>query len=175
MSTASAQAASAAPAAFHAVLVPHRSLSRDGFRALVAVLIGANLILGVPMFALGAWPIVGFMGLDVALVVWLFRLNYRSGRLTETLTLADGTLAVERIDPEGEVERTTFDAYWLRVEMDDPPVHESRLTLVSRGQRLVIGRFLTPDERLEIAVALRAALARARDHRFDHPWDRGAV
>jgi uncharacterized membrane protein len=155
---------------FDATLLPHRSLPREGFHALIAALIAANLILGVPMFLLGAWPVVGFMGLDIALVVLLFRLNYKSGRLSESLRLTETDLIVTRTDPEGVVEESRLDAAWLRVEMDDPPQHESRLTLVSRGNRLVVGRFLTPEERLEVAIDLRAALARMKARRFDHDW-----
>lgn len=161
-----------APQAVHfdATLLPHRSLPREGFHALIAALIAANLVLGVPMFLFGAWPVIGFMGLDVALVVFLFRLNYKSGRLSETLKLTDTDLIVTRIDPEGVVEESRLEAAWLRVEMDDPPEHESRLVLVSRGNRLVVGRFLTPEERLEVAIDLREALARMKARRFDHDW-----
>ena len=155
---------------FDATLLPHRSLPREGFHALIAVLVAANLIIGLPLFLLGAWPVIGFMGLDVALVVFLFRLNYKSGRLSETLRLTDTDLIVTRIDPEGVVEESRLEAAWLRVDMDDPPQHESRLTLISRGTRLVVGRFLTPEERLEVAKELRAALARKASRRFDHNW-----
>jgi uncharacterized membrane protein len=155
---------------FDATLHPHRSLPREGFHALIAVLVAANVILGVPMFLLGAWPVVGFMGLDIALVAFLFRLNYKSGRLSETLRLTDTELVVTRIDPEGVVEESRLEAAWLRVDMDDPPQHESRLVLISRGNRLVVGRFLTPEERLEVAIDLRAALARLKTRRFDHDW-----
>jgi len=155
---------------FNATLVPHRSLSRRGFRFLISVLLAANLLIGLPVYLLGAWPVIGFMGLDVALVIVLFRLNYKSGRLTETLTLTDSALIVTRLDPEGLIEETRLDAYWLRVDMDDPPEHESRLTLISRGNRLVIGRFLTPDERLEVAQALRTAVARLKAPTHDHHW-----
>ena len=156
---------------FNATLVPHRSLSRRGFRFLIAVLLAANLLIGLPVYLLGAWPVIGFMGLDVALVVVLFRLNYRSGRLTETLTLTDSELIVTRLDPEGLIEETRLDAFWLRVDMDDPPEHESRLTLISRGNRLVIGRFLAPEERLEVARALRVAIAGAKAPTYDHHWN----
>lgn len=155
---------------FDATLLPHRSLPREGFHALIAVLVAANLVIGLPLFLLGAWPVIGFMGLDVALVAFLFRLNYKSGRLSETLRLTDTDLIVTRIDPEGVVEESRLEAAWLRVDMDDPPQHESRLTLISRGTRLVVGRFLTPEERLEVAKELRAALARKTSRRFDHDW-----
>src|SRR5690348_6818799 len=109
---------------FDATLLPHRSLPREGFHALIAVLVVANVIIGVPLFLLGAWPVIGFMGLDVALVAFLFRLNYKSGRLSETLKLTDTDLIITRIDPEGVVEETRLESAWLRVDMDDPPQHE---------------------------------------------------
>jgi uncharacterized membrane protein len=166
MSEAAAQAVR-----FSITLRPHRSLSRRGFRLLLAVLVTANALIGLPIWLLGAWPVIGFMGVDIALVVYLFRLNYRSARLTETLTLTDRDLIVTRIDPEGLVEETRLDTYWLRIDMDDPPGHESRLTLVSRGNRLVVGRFLTPEERLDVARGLHAAVARIKAQTYDHRWN----
>lgn len=156
--------ASPAPARpmFNAVLRPHRSLSPVGFAALMAVIAGVSFCAGLAFYLSGAWPIVGFLGLDVLAIYWAFRANYRSGRQFETLELTDGTLKVARVSPAGKVQRWQFQPYWLRVEMDDPPRHASQLTLSSHGRRLVIGRFLSPPERLEVAMALRQALARLR-------------
>ena len=47
--------------------------------------------------------------------------------------------------------------------MDDPPGVKSPLTLSSHGKALEIGSFLTPEERLEVAQALRAALGRQQN------------
>jgi uncharacterized membrane protein len=44
--------------------------------------------------------------------------------------------------------------------MDDPPEHESQVTLSSHGQTLTVGSFLSPEERLDFAKALREALGR---------------
>jgi uncharacterized membrane protein len=46
------------------------------------------------------------------------------------------------------------------VTMDDPPEHESQVTLTSHGQTLTVGSFLSPEERLDFAKALREALGR---------------
>ena len=46
--------------------------------------------------------------------------------------------------------------------MDDPPRRHSLLTLRSHGRWLEIGGFLTPEEKLDLARALRRALADAR-------------
>ena len=57
---------------FSTLLRPHRSLSANGFKWLIRVVILANLLVGLPMYWLGAWPVAGFCGLDVALLWWLF-------------------------------------------------------------------------------------------------------
>ena len=75
------------PKSFRAVLTPHRSLPAMGFLILMAVLVTLNLTAGITFYLLGAWPVVGFMGLDVALVWWAFRLNYASGKRRESIEL----------------------------------------------------------------------------------------
>ena len=154
---------------FAARLEPYRSLSPGGFvilmSAIVAVAFGAGLV-----FALvGAWPVFGFFGLDVLLIYLAFKANYRSGCMHETLRLTENALIVERVGPGGRHRSWRFQPYWLRVEMDDPPEHESRLTLASHGRRLVVGAFLTPEERLELARALGAALDRLKQPPMGSP------
>ena len=95
---------------------PHRSLSPDGFKWLIRAAIAANLVIGLPMLLFGAWPVLGFMGLDVWLLWWLFQRNYLDARRSETLMLTDRELIVERVAPDGEREEHRLDAYWLRVE-----------------------------------------------------------
>jgi uncharacterized membrane protein len=147
---------------FDARLSPHASLPRAGFAVLMAVLCAISFAAGIAFVSIGAWPVFGFFGLDIALVYVAFRINYRRAQRYETVQLTPHRLAVERVSPQGRVERFEFQPYWLRVLMDDPPRHESRLILRSHGKSLAIGAFLSPAERLEVANALNAALARLR-------------
>jgi uncharacterized membrane protein len=48
---------------FSAKLTPHRSLGRRGGRVVIALVAVFATIPGIVFFSLGAWPIVGFMGL----------------------------------------------------------------------------------------------------------------
>ncbi len=150
------------PCYFDAELTPHRSLSPRGFRILMAVVIAANFTVDAAFYFSGAWPIFGFMGLDVGLLYFLFRLNYCHGQLIESLRLTDDAFEVRRRFPNGEELRWSFEPYWLRVEIDNPPGHDSKLILVSRRRRVSIGSFLTPEERGAVAHALRDALHRQR-------------
>ncbi len=147
---------------FDAVLTPHRSLPPAGFRLLLAALAGVGLLAGLAFLALGAWPVLGFLGLEFALLAFCFRRNYRDGRRSERLRLTSDALTVERIDPAGAARTVCLPPWRLRVEIDatrDPP---GPLTLAAHGRREIVGAFLAPDERVEVATALRRALAALR-------------
>ena len=150
------------PPLFDAVLTPNRSLPRAGFYAVMAVFGGASFAFGLAFYLMGAWPVAGFLGLDLALLWLAFRLSYRSGRLTEIVRLTYHSLTVRRILPSGRAREWRFQPYWLRVEIDDPPQSHSPLTLTSHGRRLTIAAFLTADERLALGRALGAALRKLR-------------
>ena len=68
----------AEPTLFSAIITPHRSLSGKGFIAVMALVGGLSFAGGMFFFLMGAWPVIGFLGLDVLLVYWAFRANYRA-------------------------------------------------------------------------------------------------
>lgn len=153
---------------FDAVLYPHRSLSPFGFRLLMGFFGLALLAVGVLFWAIGAWPVAGFCGLDLLLLYGAFQMNYHAARACERVRLSDEGLEVRRLRPDGSVAGIwRVQPNWLRIHIDNPPEHDSQLTLSSHGRRFVVGRFLTPEERLEVAQALGEALNRWR--REPHP------
>ena len=58
----------------------------------MALVGGFSFIGGMFFFLLGAWPVVGFLGLDVALVYWAFRANYRAAAAFEEVTVTPSEL-----------------------------------------------------------------------------------
>lgn len=149
-------------ALFDAILRPHRSLSPTGFIILMSLVATVGFGAGITFLLIGAWPVFGFCGLEVVLLYVCFRLSYRGARIFERVRLTEGRLIVERWGLDGRVRQWSFQPYWLRVTIDDPPEPNSPLLLSSHGHSLAIGSFLTVAERLELARALRQALA-ARD------------
>jgi uncharacterized membrane protein len=154
--------AQAQPGTFRAVLTPYRSLGPTGFLILMAALGGVSFIAGLVFYLAGAWPVMGFFGLDVALVYFAFKLNYRSGRLYETLDLSPDRLAWTRVHPSGRRERFDCNPYWARVSLKEWPDGRTDLRIASEGRELTFGRFLTDDERRDLAAALKDALLAAR-------------
>lgn len=146
----------------NAVLSPSRSLGPAGFRILMAVVGGFCLAAGLAFAAAGAWPVFGFLGLDVLLVWLAFRASYRSGRTRETIRLDRDALRVSRTDPDGRTRSWSFQPSWLRVDLDDPVEHGSQIRLSSHGRILVVGSFLAPEERADLARAIREGIARWR-------------
>jgi uncharacterized membrane protein len=150
------------PVFFERVLLPHRSLPPHGFHALMAVLFAVSIAVSIGFWTIGAWPVCGFFGLDVALIYLAFRLSYRSARRRETLRLDEDVFTVERVSIRGERREWRFQPYWLRVVLENRESRPNRLSVVSHGRSLVIGDFLPPPSRPELAANLRDALARWR-------------
>ena len=145
-----------------ASLHPHRSLGPAGFALIMGSVALGGFVLGVAFFLAGAWPVAGFAGLEILLLFIAFKLNYRAGRVSEHLRLTDEGLEVVRIAASGKRSRVLLEPGWLQVRMDDPPEHHSQLVVSTGGKGLIVGAFLTPGERLEVAKALKAAIHRYR-------------
>jgi uncharacterized membrane protein len=126
---------------FDARLNPHRSLGRRGFRALMIATFVASALVSLPFYLMGAWPVVGFMGLDVLALYLAFRVNFQSARAYEELRLTS----------------------WVRFErLDHEEFGTQRLSLISGGRRLEVGAFLGPDQKADLAARFSRALAQAR-------------
>jgi uncharacterized membrane protein len=151
------------PPIFSALLTPHRSLSPTGFLLFMLVLGGISFTTGMVFLLAGAWPVFGFFGLDVLLVYVAFRLNYRSAKAYEQVTVTSSELTVRKVSHHGRISEWTLNPLWVRLER---VAHEEfgieRLFLVSHGRQLPIASFLGPQEKESFAVALSAALGEAK-------------
>ena len=151
------------PTLFSAILTPYRSLGGTGFLAVMLLIGGLSFAAGLVFFIAGAWLVVGFLGLDVVLVYWAFRVNYRAAEAFEQVTMTPSALTVRKVSHRGEVAEWTLNPVWVRLQRE---AHEEfgieRLFLVSHGRRLPVAAFLGPNEKASFATALSAALGEAR-------------
>ena len=122
--------------------------------------IGAvSALSGILFVTMGAWPVMGFFGLDAALCYAAFRWNYRAARFSERIDLAERELRVTRIHPSGKAESWSFNPYWVRFEHRRHDYAADELSLTSHGRKLIFGAFLSDSEKASFAAALKAALA----------------
>lgn len=140
-----------------AVLTPHRSLSLKAYRWMLVAVVAVNLIVALYFITHGAYPVAGFLGLDV-LAIWLaFRINYRAARTEERVQVSREEVRVSRRDPKGATRHWSVKALWARVRPDSAGV------VIDAGRsRLRVASFLSPAERADFAKALDTALWRAK-------------
>jgi uncharacterized membrane protein len=155
---------------FEAVSSPPAGLSPRGMRWLCGLAIGVAAIPAVVFAVLGAWPVLGFLGGEVVLVLGLVALHRRWSRAAvETVLLTEGRLLIHRHDGRGGREELALDPYWTRLQVREEAGATPVLSVHSRGRGIEIGRFLAPEQKRALADALRTALADYRNPRFDNP------
>jgi uncharacterized membrane protein len=151
-------AAAQAPPSFQATLYPNPPLGRSGFRL---VMIGSGtvcVIVGSGFVAAGAWPVTGFLGLDLLLLYAAFRWVERQSRRLELVRLDHTGLYVRRVAPDGSAADWRLEPYWVRVAVEERRRGPGAVTLRAPGVLVRIGQFLTSEERREFARALEGAL-----------------
>jgi uncharacterized membrane protein len=151
------------PELFSALLTPHRSLSRTQFTALMTFVCAISFAAGVVFWRMGAWPVVGFFGLDALLIYWAFKVNFRRGNATEQISVTPSELRVRRVSHRGHVVEWVLNPLWVQL---DQKTHAEfgieKLYLLSKGRRVSIASFLGPDEKASFAKALTEALQAAK-------------
>src|SRR3979409_2184922 len=148
---------------FSALLTPHRSLNRTGFLVLMTFLSVVSFAAGLAFLLMGAWPVLGFFGLDALAIYWAFRINFRDARATEEIRVTPSELRVRRVSHRGHVVEWVLNPLW--VQLDQKRHAEfgiEKLYLVSKGRRVSVARFLGADEKASFAKALTTALQAAR-------------
>ncbi len=151
------------PRLFSALLTPHRSLNHTGFVVLMSVVSVVSFVAGIVFWWMGAWPVFGFFGLDLLVIYWAFRINFRHALASEEITVTPSELRIRRISHRGHVMEWVLNPLWVQLDQtSDEEFGIERLYLVSRGRRVSIASFLGPDEKASFAKALMTALHAAR-------------
>lgn len=154
-----------APVVYSTIIKPHRSAGIADTRTLLLLVASAWAVVGAVFVIAGAWPVVPFLGLEVALLAGAFALNNKAASAEETINLTAVALTVRRVDHWGKQTVFSFPPQWLQVNTDVSGPRGPRLELRSHGRSLFIGSFLLPEERLALARTLRRELARLTQSR----------
>ena len=150
------------PLDFFAVLSPHRSLSHRGFLIMMGIVSLISLAVGLWFFLLGAWPVIGFFGLDVGLLYLAFKASYQDGKIFETVELTPDHLFITHHPLRGQETRWQFNPYWVKLQLLERQGKCCLVEASSHGKRLVFANFLSDDEKRDFTKTLNQKLATLR-------------
>ena len=148
---------------FEAMLTPYRSLGRRGFNVTMGLVGLVSLGSGIAFVANGAWPVIGFFGLDVLLLWVALRASNTSGRAREEVRVSRTELAIRKVSPRGAVRAVRYNPSWARfLVRRHEEIGVTHMSVVGEGRVTQIGAFLNPDDRETFAAAFSRALADAK-------------
>tara|TARA_X000000950_G_scaffold281330_2_gene377727 strand:+ start:474 stop:950 length:477 start_codon:yes stop_codon:yes gene_type:complete len=139
-------------------IFPHRSLSKKGFHLLMFLVAFICLTGGMIFWYLGAWPVFGFLGLDILLIYGAFKLNYRSGSMYERLYIISKKLKILRSLPSGKVQIWELNPYWAEANIVKINRNQSQLIIKSKGKAVSVGSFLNSYDKKKLEKKISYSL-----------------
>ena len=106
----------------------------------------------------GAWPVFGFFGLDVLLVYIFFKINFKSGKKKEVITLTKNKLIIKIYNSEKTFKTFKLDSNWLKINLIKLKNHTNKLQISSKNKSIIIGSFLRYQEKIDVIYSLEKAL-----------------
>ena len=139
------------------VSVPNRSLAPFGRRLVLGMIATSTFGVAAGAAMIGAWPVMPFAGLEVALVALAFRVVQLHDEDFERLEIDEHEI---RIEARRATKVTRFVAYrpWAKVVVRDSGMR-CTLRLAYRGRSEPLGRLLSDEGRRALAGRLRGRIA----------------
>ena len=151
---------------FDATLTPNTALSPRAFLIVMGLVGLMSFLAGIMFLSMGAFPVLGWFGLD-ALAIWFaFRKNFQNLKQATHITVTAEDIAISHTQPGSEPREARMPTTFTRISLEHPDRKPSELRLAHAQTTYVIGRFLTPSERKSLHDALKAAVTRARSERY---------
>jgi len=148
---------------FSAVLTPHRALDQKGVNNVIMITCLLAAIPGLIFFSMGAWPVVGFLGLDVAFLYWALTHSRQEVNGFEEIRLFADQLDIRQVSAKGREIHHQLNPFWTKIEVQrDFEDRVIDIVLRSKNQTLKIGAFLNPEDKRTFALAFANALFRLK-------------
>ncbi|HQR52186.1 MAG TPA: DUF2244 domain-containing protein [Burkholderiales bacterium] len=143
------------------LLVAHRndSLSRSDRHRVFCFIFGVSILIALAFTAMGAWPVLPFAGLEMAVLYAAFRYVDRHASDYECLEIDGDRVRIE-IREGSDVQRVELNRHWAQVVMHEK-AGRRWLALRSHGREVEFGRHLTNDERERVGRELAQQLGKA--------------
>ncbi len=150
------------------VIWPYRSLSPKGFKIIMIILGGMMLSMGLVFFLIGAWPVIGFMGLELGVLYLAFKLNFKAAQRQEQIRADKKTFRIERTSPDGDVNIDELPSPWLKARLDpaqdleESDRRQQKIIVSTHGKSAEIGAFLHPAEKKALLPEINKMIDRAQ-------------
>jgi uncharacterized membrane protein len=141
-------------AATHIDLAPHCSLSPRAALLFFASVCFATFGVASVATWLGFWPVLPFAGAEMLLLGWALHSNMQRRHEREHIEVTEREITIDYAIPP---RRVVFPRHWAQVKIRRPksPLHRGQLVIESHGRSREVGKFLTEEERRQLAAELR--------------------
>ncbi len=143
----------------HIDLVPHCSLSVRGAKVFFGFVCSVTLGIAGALTVLGFWPVMPFAGLEMAVLGWALYANMQRRFECESIDITETEVVIEQRSAKSGANprRAVFPRHWAQVKIRRPksPLHRAQLVIESHGRAREVGKFLTEEERRQLAAELR--------------------
>ena len=133
-----------------------RSLDVAGRRWVLGLMCATTLGVAAGAAALGAWPVMPFAGLEVALLAFAFRVLRRHDADFERIEVGSHEVQLE-VREASRLTRFVAHRPWVRVVVREEG-RRCMLDLAYAGRAVPLGRLLSDEGRRQLAEVLRARL-----------------
>jgi uncharacterized membrane protein len=148
-----------------AVLEPPRSLSTRGLNRVMMMLGAFSAVFSLGFLLVGAWPVVGFLGVEILALWMVFQWSFRAQTARTYVRVTADEVDVRKVDGWGRERRASMASHFARVEFDRTATGPNALRLATSRSSYPLGEFLTPRERETFARRLMQAISDARRER----------
>ena len=136
------------------IIRPNRSMTWEQTKLVYFCIASYSLAIAVAFAVMGFWPVLPFAGGEIAVLGIAFYVNALAGTSVQVVTVGAEVVKVEKERPGPRCE-WRFQRAWARVDIDGPAGNRSsRLVVRSHGNEVVLGEFLTENERKRLAATL---------------------
>jgi len=139
-------------------LEPSKSLRPEGANLVLVILGGFGLVISGSFMVFGAWPVFGFMALDVLLIYIAFQAQYRRSDRGQEITISNDKIEIKYFKGGVCVKTILLNKYWAKLEQFNCFNRQSKLMFSSHGKFSEIGEFLSLKEKQKLVADLKPLL-----------------
>ena len=144
-------------------IYPNKSLTKRGLAILMAFFLLPVLLIGSYFSIKGAWPVAGFLGLELLFIYYAFKVSFANNEIYEHIILDEDKFKIVFYVRKQVIKSISIEPTWIKVNLGYLKNNSRFLSIRSHGKNNFIGRFLSANEMEIIAKKITYGL---------HKWKR---